>query len=70
MGIPVVVISSYIDKNNLQMCYDNGVNSYISKPANFDEFSKMVVDIAYYWLYLNVIPFRHDKFDYKLPDNY
>lgn len=54
--IPVVVLTSSKEDVDLDECYVLGVNSYISKPVEFDEFSKVVGDLGLYWLLINKLP--------------
>ncbi len=54
--IPVVVVTSSKEDTDLQVCYDLGVNSYISKPVEFDEFTKAVGELGFYWLLINRRP--------------
>lgn len=54
--IPVVVLTSSHEDVDLQECYALGVNSYICKPVEFDEFSKVVGELGLYWLLVNKIP--------------
>lgn len=54
--IPVVVFSSSQEDPDVKECYALGVNSYIVKPMEFDEFSKVVTDLGLYWSLLNHVP--------------
>ncbi len=54
--IPVVVLTSSTEDVDLRECYRLGVNSYISKPVEFDEFIRVVGDLGLYWVLLNKIP--------------
>lgn len=54
--IPVVVFSSSQENPDIKECYALGVNSYIVKPLDFDEFSKVVKDLGLYWTLRNHVP--------------
>lgn len=54
--IPVVVMTSSREDRDLGECYALGVNSYIVKPVEFENFSKAVTDMGFYWLLLNQTP--------------
>ncbi|MEJ1929518.1 response regulator [Nostoc sp. NIES-2111] len=54
--IPVVVLSSSTENPDVQRCFELGANSYIVKPVEFENFSKAVADIGFYWLLLNQQP--------------
>lgn len=54
--IPVVVLTSSKEDRDIVESYKLGVNSYISKPVDFDEFVKTVSDMGLYWLLLNKAP--------------
>jgi CheY-like chemotaxis protein len=54
--LPVVVLSSSQEKRDLSDSYRLGVNSYLVKPMDFDEFADSVRIASRYWLELNQIP--------------
>jgi two-component system, response regulator len=54
--IPVVVLTSSKEENDIMKSYDMGVNSYIRKPVDFDQFVETVKQIGFYWLLINEKP--------------
>lgn len=54
--LPVVVLTSSKEAQDLEACYDLGANSYIRKPVDFDQFVDVVHQIGTYWLWLNECP--------------
>lgn len=52
--IPVVVFTSSKEDSDVKKCYDLGVNSYIVKPVEFNEFTETVFSLGQYWLGLNL----------------
>ncbi len=54
--IPVVVLTSSKEDRDVAESYKLGVNSYISKPVEFDEFAKTVSELGLYWLLVNHPP--------------
>ncbi len=52
-SIPVVVLTSSPQDQDRIECYDLGVNSYIVKPVEFENFAKAVAHIGFYWVALN-----------------
>jgi two-component system response regulator len=55
-SIPVVMMTSSREERDLVSGYDLGVNSYLQKPVDFDEFRKMVKLLGLYWLVTNQPP--------------
>ncbi len=51
--IPVVVMTSSRQDQDLEECYRLGVNSYLVKPVNFDQFTESIRQVGFYWILLN-----------------
>jgi two-component system response regulator len=54
--IPVTVLTSSREDRDLEECYALGVNSYIVKPVEFENFASAVSNLGFYWLLLNQTP--------------
>ncbi|MDD2924159.1 response regulator [Rhodoferax sp.] len=54
--IPVVVLTSSTEESDMRVCYELGVNSFVSKPVEFDAFMKVVGKLGFYWLLVNKQP--------------
>ncbi len=55
-AMPVVVLTSSHEDSDRIKSYNLGVNSYVVKPVEFENFSKAVTDLGLYWLLLNKPP--------------
>lgn len=51
--LPVVMLTSSDEKLDMTEAYKSGVNSFVSKPVNMDEFTLAVKNLGMYWLLLN-----------------
>ncbi len=54
--LPVVVLTSSNQTQDINDCYDLGANSYVRKPVSFDEFLEVAQQLGRYWLLINESP--------------
>ncbi len=55
-AIPVIVLTTSEAEKDVTRAYDNHVNSYLVKPVGFEEFSKLMNDLGFFWLGWNTHP--------------
>jgi Response regulators consisting of a CheY-like receiver domain and a winged-helix DNA-binding domain len=53
--VPVVMLTSSSDEGDVRISYENGANSFLQKPVNFNEFVKTAEMIEQYWLKMNMV---------------
>ncbi len=56
--IPVVILTTSDEEDDVINGYDRGCNSYMRKPVDFNEFVNAVKQLEVYWLVLNTPPPR------------
>jgi len=57
--LPVVILTSSKEEQDLTDGYKLGASSYIRKPVDFSQFTEAVRELGLYWLVLNETPPRH-----------
>ncbi|HXN48070.1 MAG TPA: response regulator [Bryobacteraceae bacterium] len=54
--LPVVILTSSREQQDIMAGYDLGANSYVRKPVDFTQFAEAVRTLGLYWLLLNEAP--------------
>jgi two-component system, response regulator len=55
-ALPIVILTSSKEDRDLIEGYQLGVNSYVRKPVDFNQFTEAVKQLGLYWLLLNEVP--------------
>jgi CheY-like chemotaxis protein len=55
-AIPVVILTSSREESDLMESYHHGVNAFVVKPVNFDDFMHCVSSLGAFWAVLNEAP--------------
>ena len=64
--IPIVMLTSSRETPDLVECYEQGVNAYVVKPVDFNEFAKAVRQLGIFWAAVNEPPPNTGKIDTTL----
>ncbi len=54
--IPVVILTSSDAESDVARSYDYHANSYVVKPLDFNNFTKLMADLGFYWPFWNARP--------------
>jgi len=54
--LPVVILTSSDEERDRLKSYENGANSFVRKPLDFNEFAEAVARLGVYWLAINIPP--------------
>jgi two-component system response regulator len=54
--IPIVIMTSSKEEQDIIVSYELGVNSFVVKPVGFNEFAKAVSELGLYWVLVNQPP--------------
>lgn len=54
--VPVIVLTASTHEEDVVRSYDLGVNTFISKPVEFEEFIKVITMIEQYWILIATLP--------------
>jgi two-component system, response regulator len=54
--VPIVVMTSSKEQRDMVEGYKLGVNSYIQKPVDFEQFRNIIKELGFYWLVINQSP--------------
>jgi two-component system response regulator len=58
-SIPVVVLTTSLDRNDVHDSYDAHANSFISKPADYDQFVRALEALRAFWFGAAELPDKH-----------
>ena len=56
--IPVIMLTTSSSARDIAACYDRGVNCYVVKPLDLDDFTRLVQAINSFWFEVAVLPPR------------
>ena len=54
--IPVVMLTSSREDSDLRRCYELGVNAYVVKPVDFEQFRHAIREVGIFWVLVNDPP--------------
>jgi len=55
-SIPVIMLTTSERDDEINACYEAGVNSYVSKPVKFADFVETIKSLKLYWIVVNHLP--------------
>ncbi len=58
--VPVIMVSTSRNDEEIQACYQAGANSYITKPLQFEEFTRKIRELNLYWVLTSELPRKRE----------
>jgi CheY-like chemotaxis protein len=55
-SIPVIILTTSTDENDIDRCYKDGANSYIQKPVDLDKYIDSIRNLKEYWFEISILP--------------
>jgi CheY-like chemotaxis protein len=49
INIPIIVLTTSLNDNDIEKCYENGANSYLQKPVRFEELVESIKQLKEFW---------------------
>ncbi len=59
--LPVVILTSSREEQDVARAYENGTNAYVVKPVDFEQFTSAIRELGIFWAVQNVPPLRSRK---------
>jgi two-component system response regulator len=66
-NVPVVMLTSSAEPRDIAACYALGVNSFVVKPVDVDEYFQSIGAVGRYWVMLNRVPTEYSRADSTAP---
>jgi CheY-like chemotaxis protein len=60
--IPILMMTSEVNKEKMKLCYEAGANAFISKPGDFEKMKSMLKTVCEFWLETNEVPYSDVKY--------
>lgn len=60
--IPVLIMTSEMNKEKMKLCYEAGANAFISKPQDFEKMKSTLKSICEFWLETNEVAYKDIKY--------
>lgn len=54
--IPIIVLTTSSNERDIEECYKDGANTYITKPVELEGFFKAIERLKEYWLEIAILP--------------
>ena len=55
-NIPIIILTTSLDDNDIEKCYEHGANSYLQKPVRFEDLVESIKQLKEFWFNNGKIP--------------